>query len=982
MPAAPTARALVVLLSLGLLSSGCALMSVKRSHPQTAGELLVDDVAITAALDPTRTAVVGLDAPVEIHRDAAGVPHIRARTEHDLWFAVGFVHAQDRLWQMDLIRRLGQGRVAEWLGPEAVEFDAFMGALELDRRFEEAVPHAEPGLVAVGEAYAAGVNAGAASLPALPVEYRLMGVDFEPWRVQDALAATTLNSWALSENVPKEIITLLLKDRLDAATATALWRWDPSSPPVDPSWDQIRELDIAPLNPAFLGLIEFLWGVHDPSASNNWAVAGSRTASGAPLLANDPHLLQLVPSVWYVHEGQGGPIHIAGAALAGTPFPASGHNERVAWGVTNVMADYTDLAVLERRGDLGYVLEGEERVLRAVEVEIPVKGKKAPEQRTVYWTEIGPVISTLDGSHILALRWNLLEIVDGTGKLFYDIQRARTAEDALSSAATTPSGMSQNLVVADVDGHIGWQVFGSIPARRGHSGRVPYLASEAGQGWDGWLEELPGQRDPEVGYIRTANSPPELEGGEVHPLTHQISTAYMPAWRQKRIGALIEEGVDGEGGGHTVGSMLELQKDEHDAHALARIGELLDGIESARDLEDPELPDCARILLDWDGEASNEAAAPAVWAVFQGLLIHDVLDPVLGEEGTHLYTAAAVSGRTVLDADLGYFLPEAERPAVVGAALVETCQILSEEFGSKDVGAWRWGELHPLKIRHPFSDATRLLEGWSLEERPWGGTHQTVNQAGYSWFAEDLATTWMASLRVITPLDDVGEAVFIYPGGQSGMPKHRHYRDLYETYVAGEVVPLWFDDEDVVAHAVQTLTLVPADGGDAAAVSEEKVRVAALEAAWAALEVAAAAEAAAADAAAWEPTEGQREVIRLLGARDSGVDCAVVAELGQGGLVEIVEEIEQPPWVGMRAARCLVELHGEAEGTEAVLVRWVSEERWKGLGYLVLNLLDELPEGVAVRVATAAVTVGPDPEGARERVLKAGSAGVRGVAGE
>lgn len=974
----PRSASPLLLLPLPLVLAGCALMSVKRSHPQTAGELLVEDVEITAARDPDRTTVLGLDAPVQIHRDAAGVPHIRAQTEHDLWFAVGFVHAQDRLWQMDLIRRLGQGRVAEWLGPEAVEFDAFMGALELDRRYAEAVPEAEPALVAVGEAYAAGVNAGAASLPALPVEYRLLGVDFEPWRVQDALAATTLNSWALSENVPKEIITLLLRDRLDAETATALWRWDPDSPAVDTWWDELRQEDIAPLAPHFLGLIEFLWGVHDPSASNNWVLAGSRTASGSPLLANDPHLLQLVPSVWYVHEGRGGPVHIAGAALAGTPFPASGHNERVAWGVTNVMADYTDLAVLERVGSQSYRLAGDTHELRPVEVQIPVKGQKTPESRTVYWTEVGPVISTLEGSHILALRWNLLEITDGTGQLFYDIQRAHTTEDALSSAATTPSGLSQNLVVADVDGHIGWQVFGSIPSRRAHSGRVPYPASAPEHGWDGWLTELPGQRDPDLGYIRTANSPPEQASGKPHPLSHQISTAYMPPWRQERIAELIE-GEQG-GDGHTVASMLEIQKDEHDAPALTRIGELLEGIESARDPEDPELPDCARILLDWDGHASKDVAAPAVWAVFQGLLIHDVLDPVLGPEGTYLYTAAAVSGRTVLDADLAYFLPEDARPAVVGAALVETCQILAKDYGSKDVSDWRWGELHPLKIRHPFSDATRLLEGWSLEERPWGGTHQTVNQAGFSWFAEDLATTWMASLRVITPLDDVGDAVFIYPGGQSGMPKHPHYRDLYETYVAGEVLPLWFDDEDVVASAVETLTLVPADGGDPEAVAAEVARVEALEAERAA----AAAEEAA--AARWVPSSGQIGAIQVLSARDGDVDCGAFGALEMGELVEIVEEVAQPPWVGVRGAACLVALYGaEAEeggAVEAVLLRWVSEGEWLGLGYLVLNLLDELPEGVAMRVARAAVTVGPDPEGARERVLKAGSGAVRGVVGE
>jgi len=730
--------------------------------------------------------VPGLDGPVYVHRDEYGVPHVRASTDRDLWVALGFVHAQDRLFQMDLVRRLGSGRVSEWLGEDALEFDVFMGSLELDQRYAEALPDADPELVDVGEAYATGVNAGANALPDLPVEYRLLGVEFEQWQPQDALASTILNSWTLSENAPTELLALMLRDRLSAADATALWRWDPGAPPVDAYWDELRQAELGGLGAPFRGLIEFLWGVEVPSASNNWAVSGSRSADGAPILANDPHLHQFMPSVWYVHEGRGGDVHVAGAALAGTPFPATGHNERVAWGVTNVMADYVDIALVERAGEDGYVLAGETKTLRAVDVDVRVKGRKHPVERTVWWTEIGPVITELEGSHLAVLRWNLLEMVDDTGGLFFALQRAENVEDGVVAARDHPSAMSQNLVLADVDGHIGWQVFGALPNRKAHTGRVPYPASDPAHGWEGWLSDLPGVIDPVEDEIHTANAPPD------HPLAHAISTAYLPPWRHDRIGEALQASR-----GHTPATMEALQRDEFDTHAVVRVAELLEGVDGGR---------CGAILRGWDGASGVDEVAPAVWAVLQGELIEEVLADRMGESGFEVYQAATVAGRSVLDAELDHFVDD--RVSLVEAGLERTCARLESELGP-DPRAWRWGTLHPLHIRHIFSDATPLLEGWSLPDRPWGGSHQTINQAGYSWFNDDLHATWIASLRLVTPLSDVGAATFVYPGGQSGHPHHPHYDDLYAPYLAGRSLPLWFDDEDVAAHTVSTLTLLP-----------------------------------------------------------------------------------------------------------------------------------------------------------------------------
>jgi len=747
-----------------LLLTSCMLTAIankQASYPESHGILSVQ----------------GLDGEVRILRDALGVPHIRATTEHDLWFAVGFVHAQDRLFQMDLMRRVGGGGMSEWMGPDFVPFDTFMLGLEMQRRYTERLPRVDPDLLMVGEAYADGINAGADSLPELPVEYRVLGVDFEPWTINDAMSSSVINSWTLGENAPKEVVTLLLRDRLDRESTDALWRWDPESPPLDDYWDELRSWDLGGINAPFLGLVEVLWGVHDPTNSNNWAVSGEHTASGAPLLANDPHMLQFAPSVWYMFEGSGGDVHIAGGGLPGTPFVASGHNEHVAWGLTNVMADYVDVAVIERVGERGYLLDGEEKQLREVTVDVEVKGGSI-EQGTLWWTELGPVITEISGTHLLALRWHLFEVDDGTADMWYAIQRADSVDEVLE-AERHPSIISQNLVSADTYGNIAWQPFGSVPQRVGYTGRVPYPASEPGYGWDGWVE-MPGSLNPDSGRIATANSKPED-----HPDPYAITTSYLPPYRRDRILELLDATDD-----HTPETFATIQQDEWDPHALESIPELLGTTPLNR---------CGEVLRDWDGQSGVDSQGALVWAVFQEELIREAITDELGQDGTDLYLAAAISGRSVLDADWEHFVED--RDAAVSVALERTCEILGPE-------PWRWGEHHRLNINHLFSEESALLDGWSMPHAEWGGSHHTVNQAGYS-FSKDLKATWIASMRIITPMDDVGAATFSYPGGQSGMPGHPHYEDLFWPYVQGEMVPLWFWDEDIGEAAVETLLLRP-----------------------------------------------------------------------------------------------------------------------------------------------------------------------------
>ncbi|MBW2256799.1 MAG: penicillin acylase family protein, partial [Deltaproteobacteria bacterium] len=713
-------RTSLLLLSLAL--SGCALHALatkKRSYPVVDGTLEAP----------------GLSAPATVYRDAYGVPHVRAETETDLWYAIGFVHAQDRLFQMDLMRRLGSGRVAELAGPEALEYDAFVRSLGLVERVEAQMATIDPRIVDVGTAYAAGVNAGAASLPALPVEYRVLGLDFEQWVLTDATASILVNSWALAENPVTELVAYALRDKLDRDDLEAALRWDPESPEIDPWWDEVRTAQFGDFTPEFEGFMEFFWGVQVPSRSNNWVIGPERSADGAPILASDPHMPQMVPSMWYLLEGRGGDTHIAGATVSGVPLVSIGHNGQVSWGVTNVMTDYVDFAVLERAGERGYVLNGETKELDVSAVEVEARGGKTVT-REVYWTEVGPVITQLEGTHLMALRWHVFEVEDHTPDVLLALQHAKTVDDLLA-LGPYPSVLSQSFVAADTEGHIAWQTVGSMPRRTGYTGRVPYPASEPGLGWDGWVALRPGLKDPPQGYVHTANNRPD------HPDAHTIGTGFMPPWRQDRIAALVEATAK-----HTPETVSDTQLDLLDTHAEAMLPVLLEGI-------DPDHSACARTLTDWDFETDADSRGTAVWAVFYDRLVREALRDSLDEEELDLYAMSMMPGRAVVDAGLEHYVED--RSATMERALDETCAWLTDRLGP-DPTQWTWGALHPLHVRHPFSEATKLLSGWDMPEVPYHGTTQTVNVGGYVWHGEEpLETKWLASMRLIVPMSDPGQ---------------------------------------------------------------------------------------------------------------------------------------------------------------------------------------------------------------------------------
>jgi len=751
--------------------AGCALgklSTVGRSYPDLDGDRLAP----------------GARQDLWVGRDRYAVPHVRARSDEDAWYGLGFVHGQDRLFQAELARRTAFGHLAEWFGEPAENVDVFARTLGLEALAHAEVERLDPQTRAMLEAYTAGLNAAAADSRALPIEHRLLGATFEPWRPEDCLGIGYLMSWSLGENVRYELAAWELRD-LPTDVVERVLRTEPHSPPLDAYWEQTKTRSVGPYTDAWRAWTGLLGGAPTSAASNNWVIGGGHTADGLPIVANDPHLMQSVPSLWYAADVSGASFHAAGATLPGVPGFPVGHSAHVAWGLTNVMADVVDVVMLERRGD-GYVLDGEVLPFETVTFDVVVDG--APRSHTGHRTRVGPVFTSLDAPYVFALRWATLELEDQLPLMLRRLATARTVGEVREVGNGAPMVVALNLVAADDAGDWGWQTVGGMVERRGFTGRLPYPGDDPALGWVGFYADTPGSGPVPEGFLVTANTRPD------HPLADALATTYIPPHRYDRIRELLAAET-----AHTVEGQNRLQVDRQDGDASTWRDTLLAGVAPTSD----DGRTCADLLRSWDLVADKNSAGAAVWAELVGRYQEAALTPALTAAQRAVVASVASSGQHPLDAG-ALVQDDADRVADVTLALEQTCAALRETLGP-DPTRWTWGALHPLALQHPFAaQAPRLLSDWNMPTVPYGGTGATVAAAGHALVTEGLRpVTGMASVRVVMPLSDLGASTLVYPGGQSGHPGHPDYRSHYVEFVHDKTLPLQFDDDDLrIEHAL------------------------------------------------------------------------------------------------------------------------------------------------------------------------------------
>jgi penicillin amidase len=806
------------LLVIVVILAAMGIWFVRRPWPQVKGTI----------------AVKGLEAPVEVIRDQWGVPHIYAENELDLFFAQGYVHAQDRLWQMEFNRRVGSGTLSAALGEGTLDIDRFMRTLGLRHAATRDWTLVDDETRTILQAYADGINAYIAShRDRLPLEFVILGVDPDPWTPVDTLLWGKVMAYSLSTSYDSELLRASMIAELGPEVTQQLMPPYPGEGPfiVPPevrsyawlSGTSPRVAAGARLN----NLDDLLAGLVKPNpsrGSNNWVVHGSRTSTGMPLLANDTHLSLDMPAIWYENGLHGGRFDVVGFSFPGVPMVIIGHNSRIAWGVTNLAADVQDLYV-ERLNSpdqpTQYEFQGEWRDLEIVQERIEVAGGE-PVVLDVLMTHHGPIINDVVGSlqdaEPMALRWTALD----SSTLFRAVVLLDLADnwEQFRQALSLWDVPSQNFVYADVEGNIGYQTPGKIPirppARAGSqsgtevgpsAGPVPVPGWTGEYEWQGFIpfDELPSVLNPVTGFIATANN-------KVVPDDYPYYLAYdwSAPYRAQRITDLLaaDDSVTPE-------DMRAIH-----AQTYSLPAELLRPYLSVVAPDDELEARALRLVDAWDLYYEADSAGAAMFQTWYWFLVEntlrdelggDLMDEYLGNPDRH----APVMIELMEQADSPWF-DDVDTPAVetrddiVRRSLADAVAWLSERYGS-DPDKWEWGELHTKTFVHqPLGQSgIGLLEDlFNSKTVPARGDEFTVDAAWFS-YAEPFAMTGGASQRFIADLSDLDNSLTIHTTGQSGQLFHRHREDFIPLWQNVEYHPSPFSRGAVESYGDTVLTLTP-----------------------------------------------------------------------------------------------------------------------------------------------------------------------------
>jgi penicillin amidase len=830
-------RILVFVLIVVLGVSAFGVFTVRRSFPQVRGMLQV----------------AGLTSDVEVLRDDLGVPHIYASNQHDLFFAQGFTHAQDRFWQMDFWRHIGAGRLAEMFGADQVETDMFLRSLGFERLAEEEWAGVESPSRDILASYAAGVNAYLDShSPAdISLEYAILpmqnsGYEIEPWSPVDTLMWAKVMAWDLGANLEAEITRGVLGKDFEPERVGQLFPPMPMDKPVIVETGEQTSSDAASIEipdaavPALLSAragvdltAEVAGGGFEGIGSNNWVIGGEMTASGLPLLANDTHLSIQMPSIWYENglhceeNRRSCPFDLIGYSFAGTPGVIIGHNDHHAWGVTNQAADTQDLFI-ERVNpdDPGqYEADGAWVDFETRTETLGVAGADDIDYQ-VLTTRHGPIISgtfldddEFDASstvqtsddYVVALAWKALEpstLIDA----LMAINTASSYEEFMEAAGLWDIA-PQNLVYADVEGNIAYRATGEIPVRAAGDGRYPVPGWTSEFDWVGSVpqDEMPTVLNPAQGFIESANQPILRPGS-----TPLIGIDGAHGYRAQRIVDMVVADDS-----HDVASMQKMQMDTHDGSAEFIVPWLL----TVDPGNDDGVAVIQRLLESWatganpfqaTGRSSGAAAYMATWRHLLANTFHDELPEDHWPSGGSRWFEVI---RLLLETpDDPWWddatTPETEsRDQILARSMLDAHADLTDLLGD-DPDGWTWGELHIADFRSPTfgQSGIRPIEWLFNRAAPArvGGSESIVNAVGWDT-SVSYVVDWVPSQRMVVDLANLDGSTFIHTTGQSGHAFHENYDSMIEMWTDGEHAPMPWSKETVESLAVDRLTLVPGE---------------------------------------------------------------------------------------------------------------------------------------------------------------------------
>jgi penicillin amidase len=738
--------------------------------------------------------VAGLRGPVDIARDEFGVPHIRSANEHDLMFAQGFVHAQDRLWQMDLTRRAGEGRLSELFGAATVPFDRMFRIVGIRRIAEEIeksiTPESHNRLVW----YADGVNAFIETHKgAFPIEFDMLAYEPDRWTPVHTIILGRMMAWQLNLSWWTDLTMGEIAERVGLEKALDVFPTYPASvPPTVPEGEWRRTLALgsqylktAQAYLAFTGSSLLIGG------SNAWVVSPSRSTSRGAILANDTHLHLDLPSRWYEVHLQAPGYNVRGMSIPGAPGVVVGRNDRIAWGVTNLMADDADFYVeqIDSTDTTRYLYGGRWVPMTCLQEEIAVRNDSA-QPVTIRCTGHGPIITDISTPlqhgrypYVASMRWTGSEI-DDQFDAFNRIDLAGNWKE-FTEGVREFAVPGQNFVYGDVDGNIGYWCGVKLPIRSRHQGLLPLPGWDPSSEWKGYVpfDQLPHLFNPAEGYIASANN---KVVDDTYP--YHISDLWEPPSRFVRLSEKLSKKDDV----FSVEDFERLQNDEYSVHAREIVPYILAAFKDSTDGL-PEGPLVLEYLRNWHFVYAKEDIATAIYQMFFVKLLENIYLDEMGPDLFHdflLLTNVPIRVTTrLLEEGTSPWFDDVTTPGIetrddiVRKSLRQAVLALIDHFGS-DTKTWRWGALHTVSLVHPFGMRKPFDVVFNLGPYQIGGGTTSLMSGEYD-FNAPFTVTVGASFRMICDLANPSEMRTVLPSGQSGQVFHRHYSDQTNLWLNG-----------------------------------------------------------------------------------------------------------------------------------------------------------------------------------------------------
>jgi penicillin amidase len=756
--------------------------------------------------------LVGLNDRVIITHDPYGTPKIVAKTDHDAYFAIGFKHANDRLWQLELQRRLSQGRLSEILGSDSLSQDIWIRTLGLEEAARQSIPHLNKEAIDALNAYSEGVNAWISQANSLPIEFQILGIRPEPWSVNDSLSWQKMMSLYLSGNMYDEIQRFKLQDYFNPDQMKYIYPYDPIS---------ILEVGIESKEIELIAQRDTLtsFGIgYKHTGSNAWVVSGSHTESGHPMLANDPHLGLRIPALWYAATLKGDKLNASGMTIVGLPLIISGQNSDIAWGITNLMSDQQDLFIeiispnhpnKYRNGKTWTEFEFRKEIIK-IAPRFPsfLHEELEPVEILVRETVRGPIVSDVQpsGHVVISLRWTALDSEDHSFDSLFEVQYAKNWKEFRKALAKLKSP-GLNYLYADRAGNIGYQAAGKIPHRGVGNGTLPTMTSQS-TGWLGYYEFnlLPSILNPDDGLIVSANE--EVTNSSKIVISHD----WAPRSRYKRIKDLLSQSIDA---GHLlkVEDMSAMQGDCTDLSALTLLPYFL-AVSGETDRNREVITE----LKKWNGEFSADSTSATIFSVWSYYLKEEIFNEVLrkrqysSESNSLLNSFKEQLGwlelaEIIATNDHGWCKPEQVKTCSIELknSLNKTLKQIEKITGTKRMDKWNWGKFSRTEYYHqPFGDIKFLKRLFNRKTHA-VASPDSINASNNKFDPlKGITKTFGSGFRQVFSLDDKNSHWYMLSSGQSGNLMSPNYDDMVSHFSINQLTQLKNDDQPK-----EVTTLIP-----------------------------------------------------------------------------------------------------------------------------------------------------------------------------